>query len=338
MSSEIIKNAVNSIAEFRHVSIDYKMVKQDLHAVTDVSLSLEKGKITALVGESGSGKTTLASALLNCITYPGEIVSGDVIIHSEKRGTDISVTALDEKQLNNFRWDIVSMVFQGAQSSLNPIVNVFNQFYETLKLHGGTQNKKEARELFLKLLVRVNLSERVLDSYPHEISGGMKQRVMIAFSLLLHPEVIILDEPTTALDVITQSYIFELLKSINGEYGTTMLLLTHDIGVVAEYADNMGVMYGGQLMEFGTVKNVFGKMYHPYTSGLIGATPSLERNAREVKEIPGSPVDIADLPPGCRFADRCPYCTERCRSEEPESHEVLPGHYVKCVRYEVKNA
>lgn len=321
------------IAEFDHVSIDYEMVRLCLHAVNDVSMKLEKGKITAVVGESGSGKTTLASALLNCITSPGRVVGGRVIVHSEKRGEDIDVTALNEKQLNDFRWDIVSMVFQGAQSSLNPIVTILNQFYETYKIHGGKESKKEARKIFAKLLERVNLSERVLDSYPHEISGGMKQRVMIALALLLRPEIIILDEPTTALDVITQSYIFGLLKSINEEYGTTMLLLTHDIAVVAEYADNLGVMYGGRLMEFGTVEDVFARRFNPYTEGLINATPSLRRDADTLTEIPGTPIDITNLPPGCVFAERCLKKTERCEIVSPDDVDMGGGHMVKCHLY-----
>ena len=322
------------IVEFKNVYVDYQMRKLTLHACSDISMSLEKGKITALVGESGSGKTTIATALLNCVTSPGKVVGGEILLHSEKSGKTISVTELNESQLNGFRWNNVSMVFQGAQSSLNPIVTVFNQFYETMIVHGVKLTKKQAREKFIPLLEKLNLSPVVLDAYPHEISGGMKQRVMIAFSMLLDPEVIILDEPTTALDVITQNYIFSLLKQINRERGTTMLLLTHDIAVVAEYADYMGVMYGGRLMEFGSVSDVFKKSYNPYTKGLINSTPSLIKDNSEIKAIPGTPVDIVNLPKGCGFAERCEFCRDICLNSVPKDVEIVPGHFVKCHRFD----
>ncbi|MGI6782023.1 MAG: ABC transporter ATP-binding protein [Acholeplasmataceae bacterium] len=321
------------IAEFQNVSIDYEMKRITLHACTDISMKLPRGKITALVGESGSGKTTLASALLNCITSPGRVSSGKVLLHSEKNNQTIDVTELSVTELNLFRWNNVSMVFQGAQSVLNPIVTIFNQFYETLVVHGVNLSKKEARVRFVELLERLNLRPDVLDAYPHEISGGMKQRVMIAFSMLLDPEIIILDEPTTALDVITQSYIFSLLKEINKEKGTTMLLLTHDIAVVAEYADYMGIMYGGRIMEFGTVEDVFNYKYNPYTRGLINSTPSIIRDNSEIKPIPGIPIDITSLPEGCGFAERCNKCMAICKERVPSDIFMGKDHFVKCHIY-----
>ena len=321
------------IVEFQNVSVDYEMKHITLHACTDISMKLPKGKITALVGESGSGKTTIATALLNCITSPGRVSGGKILLHSEKNGGIIDVTGLSVNELNQFRWNNVSMVFQGAQSVLNPIVTIFNQFYETLVVHGVRLTKQEARVKFEKMLEKLNLRPDVLDAYPHEISGGMKQRVMIAFSMLLDPEVIILDEPTTALDVITQSYIFSLLKQINEENGTTMLLLTHDIAIVAEYADYMGIMYGGRLMEFGKVSEVFKHTYNPYTKGLINSTPSLIRDNSQIKPIPGTPVDITNLPVGCGFAERCSECMAICK--EKVSDDILIGedHFVKCHLY-----
>lgn len=321
------------IVEFQNVSVDYEMKRLTLHACTDISMQLPKGKITALVGESGSGKTTIATALLNCITSPGRVSKGTILLHSEKKGEVIDVTKLAPNELNHFRWNNVSMVFQGAQSVLNPIVTIFNQFYETLEVHGVKLTKKEAREKFVVMLEKLNLRPDVLDAYPHEISGGMKQRVMIAFSMLLDPEVIILDEPTTALDVITQSYIFSLLKKINEENGTTMLLLTHDIAIVAEYADYMGIMYGGRLMEFGKVSEVFKHTYNPYTKGLINSTPSLIRDNSQIKPIPGTPVDITNLPAGCGFAERCSKCLEVCKIKVPNDVEIGEDHFVKCHLY-----
>lgn len=321
------------IIDFQNISIHYEMKKYSLPAVTDVSLKLERGKITALVGESGSGKTTLASALLNCISSPGKVTEGRVLMHT-KSGNTIDILGLNENDLNEFRWSKVSMVFQGAQSSLNPIVKIFDQYYETLEVHNQKYTRSEAKEKFLKLLKMVNLSEQVLESYPHEISGGMKQRVMIAFSLLLDPEFIILDEPTTALDVITQSYIFMLLKQINKELKTTMLLLTHDIAVVAKYADNIGVMYAGRLMEYGSVKEVFKKRLHPYTQGLIQATPSLITPNNSIKPIQGTPPDINALPDGCEFHPRCEYCMEQCKNQIPLVKEVEENHFVRCFLFD----
>lgn len=323
----------NVIVEFKNVSVDYEMKHLTLHACSNVTMPLVKGKITALVGESGSGKTTLATALLNCISSPGRVSSGEICLHSQKTGETIEITSLRPDQLNAFRWNNVSMVFQGAQSALNPIVTVFNQFYETMVVHGVKISKSAAREKFTKLLEKLNLAPTVLDAYPHEISGGMKQRVMIAFSMLLEPEVIILDEPTTALDVITQNYIFSLLKAINQESGTTMLLLTHDIAVVAEYADYMGIMYGGRLMEYGSVKEVFKHTYNPYTRGLINSTPSLKRDNSEIRPIPGTPIDITKLPKGCGFAERCEECMEICHKCVPTDVEVQENHFVKCHKY-----
>lgn len=319
-----------NIVEFQNVVIDYQMKKYAIRAVNNVSLSLVKGKITALVGESGSGKTTLATSLLNCISEPGRITGGSVLFR-DKSDNIIDVAKLDAKQLNHFRWKNVSMVFQGAQSTLNPVLTVFEQFHETLQIHNKSITKEEAISISRHYLEFVNLNaDRVMESYPHELSGGMKQRVMIAFALLLEPDVIILDEPTTALDVITQKFIFELLKEINVKLGITMFLLTHDIAIVAKYADYVGVMYGGRLMEYGDVFSVFSCNYHPYVRGLINATPSLYKDIRTMRPIEGTPPNLLDMPTGCVYHPRCSQCTERCIVEEPESHLLPCGEVVKC--------
>ena len=321
-----------SIVDFKNVSIEYRLRKFTLCAVKNVDLSLEEGKITALVGESGSGKTTLATSLLNCISEPGVIAGGQVLFHG-KDGT-VDVGALDKRDLNRFRWNKVSMVFQGAQSALNPVVRIFDQFYETLQVHSdGKISKEEAMKISRECLKIVNLdADRVLRCYPHELSGGMKQRVMIAFALLLDPNVVILDEPTTALDVITQDYIFSILRRINRERNIAMLLLTHDIAVVSKYADYVAGMYGGRIMEYGTTEEVFSKKEHPYTEGLINATPSLIKKLEEMRPIPGAPPNLLDMPLGCVFHPRCPYADERCGKEEPPSVVTEGGSTVKCWR------
>lgn len=331
-----------NIVEIRNISIDYILPKYALRAVENVDFSIKKGKITALVGESGSGKTTIASSLLNCISSPGKIVAGQVLYYGADDDNPIDIATLKINDLNQFRWQEISMVFQGAQSALNPVVTIFHQFYETMVVHENFKPRKErkkitkaqAKERITYLLQFVNLDpERIMNAYPHELSGGMKQRVMIAFSLLLDPKLIILDEPTTALDVITQDFIFRLLQKINREMGIAMLLLTHDIAVVAKYADYMGVMYGGKLMEYGTVEEVFEQRNHPYTNGLIESTPSLLKNVSHLKPIEGTPPNLLDRPTGCCFHPRCAKCMERCRNEEPKM--VKKGNnLVKCFLFE----
>ena len=325
-----MQTQTDNIALFSHVSIDYPLKKYTLRAVTDVTFALKRGAITALVGESGSGKTTLASSLIRCISEPGRVAEGEISFFG-RDGGEIRADLLSDKEMRAFRWNKVSMVFQAAQSALNPVLTVREQFTETLEAH-GEKLPKEAREArFYDLLGYVKLdAERVLASYPHELSGGMKQRVMIAFALLLDPELIILDEPTTALDVITQNYIFTLLKQINRERGISMLLMTHDISVVAKFADYVGVMYGGRLMEYGDVRTVFHRREHPYTAGLIGATPSIIGDISEMKPIEGSPPDLLDLPKGCIFAPRCPKCRDICLKAEPPMREFADGSKGKC--------
>lgn len=324
---------MDNIVEFKNVYIDYPLRKYTLHAVSDVSMGIRRGKITALVGESGSGKTTLSSALIRCISEPGKIASGEILFYGADTPdkAPVHIEKLTEKELQSFRWCKISMVFQAAQSALNPVMTIRQQFYETLREHGGTGEAGEREEKCRQLLEYVKLDvDRVFDSYPHELSGGMKQRVMIAFALLLDPELIILDEPTTALDVITQSYIFNLLKQINREKGISMLIMTHDISVVAKFADYVGVMYGGRLMEYGSVRHVFKKRLHPYSAGLIGATPSLIQDVSLIRPIEGTPPDIRNLPKGCVFWPRCEKCMERCKSEDPATVEFSDGSKCKC--------
>lgn len=332
-----MENPVDNIAEFRNVYIDYPLKKYTIRAVTDVSLDVRRGKITALVGESGSGKTTLASSLIKCISELGRIAGGEIIFRSKAEGVvseEIRIDKMNERDMRKFRWDKVSMVFQAAQSALNPVMTVKEQFYETLEAHNSKLSKDAKEKKCRELLDYVKLDvDRVFSAYPHELSGGMKQRVMIAFSLLLDPELIILDEPTTALDVITQNYIFNLLRQINRDMGISMLLMTHDISVVAKFADYIGVMYGGRLMEYGTVKDVFKHRYHPYTAGLIGSTPSIIGNIEEMKPIEGNPPDLLNLPQGCIFSPRCPKCRDICTTEEPETKVFEDGGKGKCYFY-----
>lgn len=324
-----------NIIEVEHICIDYKMKKFDIRAVDDVDFVIPKGKITALVGESGSGKTTLATALFNCLSEPGVITSGKVLFNGKDGVVDVA--QLSQKELERFRWKNISMVFQGAQSALNPVMTIFQQFQETLVVHDAVKSREEALKISRHYLEFVNLdADRVLEAYPHELSGGMKQRVMIAFALLLEPELILLDEPTTALDVITQNYIFELLKKINVELGISMLLLTHDISIVARYADYVGVMYGGKVVEYGDVYEVFSCNYHPYARGLINATPSLIKPLDQLRPIEGTPPNLLNMPTGCAYHPRCPHCVDKCRECKPEMHTTASGEKVLCHLFDEK--
>ena len=323
---------MENLFEIRNLSVTYRMKKFDLRAVTEANLDIKAGKVTAIVGESGSGKSTLASAIISCLSEPGIVSGGNIYYYGNAHQEDAA--AFDRKRLSRYRWGEVSMVFQGAQSALNPLMTVKEHFIETFSVHNSTLKRREIREQCdrktRELLQFVSLdADRILDMYPHELSGGMKQRVMIAFAMLLDPKLIILDEPTTALDVIVQNNIFKILKQANREKGVSMLLLTHDIGVVAEFSDYVAVMYGGRIVEYGDVKTVFKSRSHPYTRGLIGATPSLTGDIMEMRSIPGQPPDIRQLPDGCVFHPRCEECFDKCRTDIPE--EIWDnGHMCAC--------
>jgi len=326
----------DNILEFQNVCIDYPLREYTLRAVTDATINIKRGRITALVGESGSGKTTLASSVMHCISTPGKVASGKILFHDQSGEEEniIDVTALNEKQTRKFVWEKASMVFQAAQSALNPIMTVEQSFVETYKEHFPDTEKSVILEKTRKLLDYVRLDvDRCLKAYPHELSGGMKQRIMIAFSMLFNPQLIILDEPTTALDVITQDYIFHLLKKINRETGVSMLLLTHDISVVAKFADYICVMYSGYIMEYGEKIPLLCDQKHPYTKGLVNAIPSIDGDLSKMKSIKGAAPDLRNLPTGCVFSPRCDNCTEKCTIERPNLI-ALEDREIRCKLFE----
>ncbi|MCI4462310.1 MAG: ABC transporter ATP-binding protein [Thermogladius sp.] len=296
-------------------------------AVDNVSFKVGRGEVLGIAGESGSGKSTLGFSLIRLVPPPGRIVDGRVIF----MGEDI-LKMPEEEFRTKVRWKGISMVFQGAMNALNPVYTVGAQIAEVLMLHKGL-SKKEALEEAANLLKMVGLDPRRVRSYPHELSGGMKQRVVIAMALALRPSLVIADEPTTALDVVVQAQIMNLLKRLQRELKMSIILITHDMSLIAEIADKVAIMYAGKIVEIGSSDRVFNNPLHPYTRALINSIPSLRKELKKLEFIPGVPPDLIQPPPGCRFHPRCKYAFEPCNKEEPPMVEVEPGHYVSCWLY-----
>jgi peptide/nickel transport system ATP-binding protein len=318
------------ILQLKNITVEFKLRNGVLKAVDNASIDVYEGEILGIVGESGSGKSTLASTILNIVSTPGRISSGEVIY----RGVD--VLKMSDEELRCYRWQNVSMVFQAAQNSMNPVLKIKEQILETVFAHKDI-SEREVMDKARKLLEYVRLdAEQVLNSYPHQLSGGMKQRTIIAMSLLLDPDIIILDEPTTALDVITQAYIMDILKTIHRDLGITMIFLTHDVSIIGKVADRIAVMYASNVVEIGSVEDAFYRSKHPYTNGLIHAAPSLIDDITCRRAIPGMPPNMMALPSGCRFNPRCSLCGKKmCTGmTQGELKEVTPGHFTTCVEWE----
>jgi len=321
-----------AIITIRNLSVEYRAHRGIVKAVRNVSFDVYEGEILFLVGESGSGKSTLGLALMNLVPSPGYIKEGEIIYHLD--GGDIELRKLPLEEQRLFRWKQVAMVFQSALNALNPVLRIWDQLYDTIQAHDPNITREEAYKKIKYLLSMVRLdADRVLKSYPHELSGGMRQRVMIAMALLLDPKILILDEPTTALDILTQKNIIELLKNIKDELGLTMIFITHDLSLAAELADRVAVMYAGKILELSDVYTIFYNPKHPYTYALIKTIPKLTSIDEELYPIPGSPPDMINLPPGCKFHPRCPYAKEICAEKEPEFEQAGPDHYVACHRW-----
>lgn len=311
------------LLEARNLKTYFYTAKGIVKAVDNVSFELYKGETLGIAGESGCGKSTLAYSLMRLVPPPGKLVSGEIVF----QGKDI--TKLNEEEFRKeVRWKGISMVFQGAMNALNPVYNVGDQLAEVLMLHQN-YTKKEALETAKKLLQMVGIDPSRIKSYPHELSGGMKQRVVIAMALALMPPLVIADEPTTALDVVVQAQIMNLLKRLRQELGLSIILISHDLSLIAEIADKIAIMYGGKIVEYGTSEQIYNNPQHPYTQGLLNSIPRLHGEIKDLTWIPGVPPDLINPPPGCRFEPRCPFAHERCK-EEPPVVEVEPGHKVAC--------
>ncbi len=312
------------ILSVENLKVYYFTASGVVKAVDGVSLEVDKGEMVALVGESGSGKSTLAYAIMRLVPPPGRIVGGRITLDS------IDITALSEEEVRKIRWRKVSMIFQGAMNSLNPVMRVGDQIIEAMLYHGAITTPDEGRERVKELFRLVGLDPERIDSYPHELSGGQKQRVVIAMALALEPDLVIADEPTTGLDVTTQAKIMDMLRDIQREVGISILLITHDLPLVAEVADRVYVMYAGKIVEAGDVDSIFYEPRHPYTRGLIGAVPSHIGPRKKLVALPGEPPDLRNPPPGCRFHPRCSYATPVCREKEPLVRKLGPRRFIAC--------
>lgn len=295
-----------------------------LRAVEDVSFSLEQGRSLGLVGESGCGKTTAMLGVLRLLPAEGRIVSGEV------RYEGVDLLRLSEREMRKYRWSKMSIVFQGAMNALNPVRKVGDQIAEPLMLHGAATDKKEASERVSELLEMVGIIPEMARQYPHQYSGGMRQRAMIAMALSCSPDILIADEPTTALDVMIQAQILDLLQNLQQELELSIILVTHDLGVVAEICDDVLVMYGGKTAEYASVDTIYNEPLHPYTQRLLQAFPDIDSPTSTLASIPGYPPLLDALPPGCRFEPRCHCKSDVCAVESPPLVAVKPGHYVAC--------
>ena len=320
------KDLKNVVLDVNNLHVSFDTYAGEVKAVRGVTFQLHEGEVLAIVGESGCGKSVTSLSIMRLLNFTsGKVTKGEVIFE----GQDLQ--QLPEKEMRTIRGGKMSMIFQEPMSSLNPAMRIDKQMIEGIRLHTDL-TKEQARERAAKILQQVGIPdpERVLKNYPHQLSGGMSQRVMIAMAMSCNPELLIADEPTTALDVTIQAQILDLMKKIQQEEGMSILLITHDLGVVAEMCSRVIVMYAGEIVEEAPVDILFNHPSHPYTIGLIASVPKLGSGVKVLPSIPGSVPDLSMLPKGCRFAPRCKYATERCHNEEPSLFEVSPQQKCRC--------
>jgi peptide/nickel transport system ATP-binding protein len=311
------------LLEIRNLQVHYHTPRGPVKAVGDVSFGLQAGERLGLIGESGSGKSTMALSIMRLIKPPGRIESGEVLLDG------VDVMTLSEEQMRELRLAGIALISQGAMNSLNPVMRIKHQIVDGLRSHGIQMSGQEWDDRVGELLEWVGLPREVADMFPHELSGGMKQRVCIAIAISLRPRVIIADEPTSALDVVVQRQVMETLRSVQEDLGASVILIGHDMGLMAQFADRVGVMYAGRLVEEGSVRDLFAKPQHPYSQVLMASLPSLEEKG-VFEGAPGFPPSLLELPPGCVFHPRCPHAMERCLVEHPSPLPAGPNHWAAC--------
>lgn len=316
---------MSTLLQVNNLTVNFRLPQGTLQAVKAVSFAVDKGETLAIVGESGCGKSVTAYSIMRLVSPPGTIVDGEIIF----AGKDL--LGLSEEEMRRMRGDRISMIFQEPMTSLNPVFSIGNQITEGISLHRNVSGK-EARELGIDLLKKVGIASPAVrfDEYPHQMSGGMRQRVMIAMSLACNPELLIADEPTTALDVTIQAQILELIDRLKTDTGMGLILITHDLGIVAERSHRTAIMYAGRIVEYGLTREIFLNPGHPYTQGLLASLPQAARPGQPLLTIPGSVPDLMEQLPGCGFCNRCPAKNRQCETSEPELKEVSSGHYVRC--------
>ena len=316
----------NSLLEIRDLYVQYNTDDAVVHAVNGLSLTVRRGESIGLVGETGAGKTTTALSILKLLPAKiGEITQGTILYNGQ------DLIKASEKEMQRLRGEKISMIFQDPMTSLNPVLTVGSQIYEVLELHFPEMSNEEKNQRVDEILQLVGIPATRKDEYPHQFSGGMKQRIVIAMALVAEPELLLADEPTTALDVTIQAQILALVRGLKEKFNTAMILITHDLGVVNEVCDHVAIIYGGEVIEIGTIEEVYGRtINHPYTEGLFNSIPDLVSDAKRLKPIPGHMVDPTDLPQGCKFAERCARCSEMCRSAAPQPVCVGGTHWIRC--------
>ena len=316
----------HNILEIKNLNVHFPIHIGTVRAVEDVTLNLKEGEVMGLVGESGCGKSTLGFSILRLLRPPGKLAGGQIRYH----GDDIA--KMSEKEILSLRGKRIAMIFQDPLTSLNPLFSIGDQFVETILTHEKGISKKEALKRAGEMLRRLGIAPERLHEYPHQMSGGMRQRIMIGMALVLNPDLLIADEPTTALDVIVEAQFLDLLNELRAQFNLTILLISHNLGIVAQMADRITVMYGGRLAESGQAETVFEKPLHPYTQGLLASIPNIQLDQPELHTMPGAPPDLVDPPSGCVFHPRCPHVMDKCRREIPRGVESN-GHLTACWLY-----
>lgn len=317
----------DKILEINNLHVHYSSGKKTVKAVNGISFSLEEGESLGLVGETGAGKTTTALAIMQLIPNPpGRIVGGEIIY----KGSNLN--KLNESEKRKIRGHEISMIFQDPMTALNPMLTVGSQIAEVIKLHQNVSND-EAMKKACEMMEVVGIDGGRADEYPHQFSGGMKQRIVIAIALACNPTLLIADEPTTALDVTIQAQVLDLIENLKVKFNTSLLLITHDLGVVAEVCNKVAIIYAGQIVEYGTLEHIYNGTSHPYTIGLFGSIPNFNESVRRLKPISGLMPDPTNLTDGCKFADRCPEVCDKCIEQDTPIIEIEPGHFVKCIKF-----
>lgn len=317
-----------TLLSVRELDVSYNTLKGELKAVQGVSFDLEEQETLGIVGESGCGKSTLGLALLNLMPPQGRVTHGEILLDGQ------DILTLDKEQLRLARGKMISMIFQDPMTSLNPVKKIGDHFVEAIRAHSPGTSSKDALEKAGKILEQLGMSSDRLSDYPHQLSGGMKQRIMIGLGLVLDPKLLIADEPTTSLDVVIEAQILDLLRQLKGDLRLSMILITHNLGIVAEVADKIAIMYGGEIYELAEAKAMFRKPLFPYTQLLLKLVPNVSQETTSLEWIPGSPPDLTSTIVGCKFAARCPYVLEVCKQAPPAKRELEPGHIVACHLYD----